>query len=144
MIFNFIKKVYGSTKRKYIKQISGKLIETLRHFDILKSRKNVLYVLITSAFVWFFALSSSYFIVKHFIDISYFVAVIGFCFAMLTYVLPLQGFLGFGTTEGAWALVLIFFGFSNEQAIATGFAFHIISLLYTSVLGLWGIYQKRN
>jgi uncharacterized membrane protein YbhN (UPF0104 family) len=90
--------------------------------------------------VWLFALLTGYFIVSYFIDISFFVVVLGFCLVMLTYILPVQGLLGFGTTEGAWALVLIIFGFTKEQAIATGIVFHILSLFYTGLLGIWGYF----
>ena len=143
IIFNFIKNIHSSTKITFIQKALAKLIETLQHFGVLKSKKNLVYILITSILVWLFALSTGYFIVSPFINISFFVVVIGLCFTMLTYILPIQGFMGFGTTEGAWALVLIFFGFSSELAIATGFIFHVLGLGYASLLGVFGILRIK-
>lgn len=138
IIFNFFQKTNSSLNSK----ILSKIIGTLEHFVILKSKLMIFNQFVLSLFVWLFALLTGYFIVHFFIDVSFFVVILGLCLVMLTYVLPIQGLMGFGTTEGAWAIVLIVFGFTKEQAIATGFAFHVLSLFYTTILGLCGYLLK--
>ena len=67
-------------------------------------------------------------------------------FAVFSTVLPIQGIGGFGTMEAGWALGFIAVGVSNEVAINTGFGFHLIILLYTISLGLFGylnIYTRK-
>jgi len=68
-------------------------------------------------------------------------------FAVFSTVLPIQGIGGFGTMEGGWALGFIAVGIPNEMAISTGFAFHLIILIYTLILGSVGymkIYLSRK
>jgi uncharacterized membrane protein YbhN (UPF0104 family) len=59
-------------------------------------------------------------------------------FALFTLVLPIQGIGGFGTMEGGWALGFITIGMTQDIAIKTGFAFHIMVLMYTIILGFTG------
>jgi hypothetical protein len=59
-------------------------------------------------------------------------------FAVFSTVLPIQGIGGFGTTEAGWALGFIAVGVSKDVAINTGFGFHLIILLYTLSLGIFG------
>lgn len=64
-------------------------------------------------------------------------------FLVFTTVLPIQGILGFGSTEGAWAIAFLLFGISKEVAISTSFGLHIISLCYLFVLGFYGIKKLK-
>ena len=59
-------------------------------------------------------------------------------FAVFSTVLPIQGIGGFGTMEGGWALGFIAVGVPSEIAVKTGFGFHLIVLLYTISLGIYG------
>jgi hypothetical protein len=59
-------------------------------------------------------------------------------FAVFSTMLPIQGIGGFGTMEGGWALGFIAVGAAEEVAINTGFGFHLIVLLFTITLGIYG------
>ncbi len=59
-----------------------------------------------------------------------FVAVV----AGLAVSLPVQGIAGLGTTEAGWAIPLILLGIQRETAIAAGFCFHALAILYLAVL----------
>lgn len=68
-------------------------------------------------------------------------------FAVFSTVLPIQGIGGFGTMEAGWALGFIAVGIPKEVAVSTGFGFHLILLLYTISLGIFGyvnIYYSRR
>jgi len=60
-------------------------------------------------------------------------------FLVFTTILPIQGILGLGSTEGAWSIAFLIFGISKEVAISASFGLHIISLCYLLILGFYGI-----
>jgi len=64
-------------------------------------------------------------------------------FAMFTFMIPIQGIGGFGTTEGGWALGFIAVGLPSEMAISSGFVFHIVNLLFAMILGIFGYFTLR-
>jgi len=49
--------------------------------------------------------------------------------------LPVQGFAGLGTTEAGWAIPLVLMGVQRQEAIAAGFCFHALALIYLAILG---------
>jgi len=64
--------------------------------------------------------------------------IFGAAFILLASVLPIHGIAGFGTTEAIWTLVYIPLGMTLNDAIISGFGYHIIILLFTLTLGLSG------
>jgi glycosyltransferase 2 family protein len=66
----------------------------------------------------------------HFFD-----TVIGVAFAALASVLPINSFGNFGTQEAGWATGLILVGVSQDAALTSGFATHLLSLAYMLVMG---------
>lgn len=59
-------------------------------------------------------------------------------FVLVTFMIPVQGIGGFGTTEGGWALGFIAVGLPGDMAISSGFVFHIVNLLFALILGIFG------
>jgi len=57
--------------------------------------------------------------------------------------LPIQGLAGIGTVEVGWVAALMMLGITKEQAIILGFCFHFLALVYTSILGLYGVVAIR-
>jgi len=49
--------------------------------------------------------------------------------------LPVQGFAGLGTTEAGWAIPLVLMGVQRQEAIAAGFCFHALAIIYLAILG---------
>jgi hypothetical protein len=60
-------------------------------------------------------------------------------FAFMTAILPVQGIGNFGTFEAGWTVGFLSIGVSADLAVSAGFSFHIISVLFTAILGLAGI-----
>jgi hypothetical protein len=61
--------------------------------------------------------------------------VTGVSFAALASVLPINSFGNFGTQEAGWATGLMLSGFSQQAAITSGFATHLLSLAFMLVMG---------
>jgi len=143
-ILNFMKRIRGKPSLLFLRKIMEKIIETLQHFNMIKSKQLLFQMFIISLLLWSFLLLADFIVVSYFIQISISVFVLGSCLAMLTYLLPIQGFMGFGTTEGTWVLVLLFFGFAKEQSIVSGLAFHVFGLMYAFLLGVYGFFKIKK
>ena len=92
----------------------------------------------TVSLIWIYGLSLS----VTFVGALFVSAVSG-----LAVSLPVQGVAGLGTTEAGWAVPLILLGAAREDAIAAGFCFHALALLYLLVLGGGGylhLYLRAN
>lgn len=55
---------------------------------------------------------------------------------------PIQSFGNFGTVEVPWVLALTGLGVPKESAIISGFSLHILTLLYSLLLGVYGAISK--
>jgi uncharacterized membrane protein YbhN (UPF0104 family) len=53
--------------------------------------------------------------------------------------LPIHSPGGFGTMESFWTLILIALGVSKGEAIATGFASHLVTTAYLLIFMLYGL-----
>jgi len=53
--------------------------------------------------------------------------------------LPVKGIAGFGTQEAGWTVGFLILGFGKHIAILTGFAIHITTLVFTIILGVFGM-----
>ncbi|MCK6445190.1 MAG: flippase-like domain-containing protein [Planctomycetes bacterium] len=63
---------------------------------------------------------------------------IGSGFAVLSNLLPINSFAGFGTQEGGWVLGFGMLGVERELALSTGLGAHVFQLASTVALGLFG------
>lgn len=59
-------------------------------------------------------------------------------------VLPVSGFAGFGTTEGAWVIGMLAVGLDYEPAVASGLLIHVLRLVFAGVLGAVGYRLLRR
>lgn len=64
-----------------------------------------------------------------------FATVVAVSFSILASVLPINSLGNFGTQEAGWTSGLLLMGFSKTDAIATGFATHLITLGYMLLFG---------
>ncbi len=113
--------------------------ETVESLDIIPVKKSIAALLASSLLIWGF----NYFIVYILMTgmnfrISVLLVILGGTFILLTTVLPIQGIAGFGTTESVWTLVFVPLGLSLDQAIISGFCYHIVIILYFTILGIYG------
>lgn len=133
-------------------QIAGFIIrkthETIDSFETLshQDKRFHLKCLLTTLGIWgsvylfFICITFAMHIEEGFIPLIF-----ACSFAIFTTVLPIQGVAGFGTFEGGWVIGFMLIGVSETLAISSGFAFHLIWLLFTIIFGLWGyIFLKFN
>ena len=66
---------------------------------------------------------------------TFFATVVAVSFSILASILPINSLGNFGTQEAGWATGMLLMGFSSVDAIASGFAAHLITLGYFLLLG---------
>ena len=65
-------------------------------------------------------------------------AAFGSSLAVLTNLLPINSFAGFGTQEGGWVLGFGLLGVPRDLALSTGLGVHLAQLASTLLLGILG------
>jgi hypothetical protein len=111
----------------------------------VKEGRNLRSIVLVSFLIWI-ALYCSVFFLLIGMEISLPIEriVLGMTFVVLSTTLPVQGFAGFGTNEGAWTLAFVPLGLPLETAIATGFSVHILLLLFSLITGGYGFLMIRR
>lgn len=130
---------------KLYSYIIKKIEETLSYLKTLKNLKQSLITLLFSLMIWLFLYAESYLIIASLgITIGPYKIIMGLAFVAVISIIPIHGIINFGTMEAAWTIVYMFFGVSKELAISSGFGFHIINILFFSVLGIYGLLTLRK
>lgn len=65
-------------------------------------------------------------------------------FVVISTLLPVQGIGGFGTVEAAWTIGFLLVGLSKADSICSGFVYHIVSIIFFSILGLYGFLSLKE
>jgi len=126
-------------KNRGVNYLIRKEFETVESLDKIQMKKSMPTLIVSSLLIWLVNYFLVYIIMVGLnFQISLLFVVLGGTFIVLTSILPIQGIAGFGTTEAVWTLVFVPLGLSINQAIISGFCFHIIMILYFSVLGIYG------
>lgn len=137
-IQNVVRKLHWENNRG-VNYLIRKGFETVESLDKIQMKKSFAALIASSLLIWGF----NYFIVYLLMigmnfQISILLVILGGTFILLTTVLPIQGIAGFGTTETIWTLVFVPLGLSLDQAIISGFCYHIVIILYFIILGIYG------
>ncbi len=66
---------------------------------------------------------------------TFYVTMVSVTFAALASVLPINSFGSFGTQEAGWATGMVLLGYSQQVAITSGFAAHILTVAYLLLFG---------
>lgn len=113
-------------------------IKKIKPFDLIK-------ILIHSIMIWLFNYSIGFMIIRSLgINIDIISAGVALSFTTLIAIIPIQGFMNFGTLEAGWTIALVFFGVNEDLAISSGFVFHIINILMFSILGLIALFFENK
>lgn len=72
------------------------------------------------------------------LDATLMEATFGSALAVLSNVLPVNGFAGFGTQEAGWVLGFAALGVERDLALATGLGAHVVQLVNAALFGLLG------
>ena len=128
-------------------RILSKIKEIINSFALIGDAGLLIYfkIFITTLSLWgslylfYFCLAIGMNLEIHFIP-----AVFASSFAVFSTILPIQGIGGFGTVEGGWAIGFILIGLPETVAVASGFGFHIIVLVYTIIFGICGLFSQNG
>lgn len=113
--------------------------ETVEGFEQMDTRRNVVSITILSLLIWLFNFGSLYLILIGMgISLPIQNIIFGAAFILLSTILPFHGIAGFGTTEAIWTLVYIPLGMTPNDAIISGFSYHIIILVFVTLFGAVG------
>ena len=121
------------------RSING-LKEAEGRIEAVRIRKVFVLLLTISLLIWIFQYLMYYVLLRGLgFELSLILIVLGTTFAIFTNIVPVPSIGSFGIYEGLWAISFVAIGLQKETAIATGFAIHIIFILYFIFLGLIGL-----
>lgn len=116
-----------------------------KSIEKIHSKNLFIQVLLLSLIVWFLNDLIVFFLLKGMdINLPLQIVVLGATFSLLSMIIPIQGIAGFGTQEGFWVFAFAPLGLTLDKAISTGFAFHIVIILYFLILGAVGIVSLKS
>jgi hypothetical protein len=106
----------------------------------VRNREVFLFSFLLSLLVWTSQYLMYYVLMRGLgMELSFALIVLGTTFAIFTSIMPVPSIGSFGVYEGLWTISFVALGFPKETAIATGFAIHIIFIVYFVFLGSIGI-----
>ena len=127
-MFTFFVSLLRIKEKPLTVKINGKIETLLEEFINIDMKKKIPLAAITSLFVWLSLYAFSYTTILAFgVDIEFLAAVAGSTGAVLTNVLPINSFGSFGTMEAGWTGGFLFVGMSMQEAVTTGFGYHLIN-----------------
>lgn len=143
LFFIFIKKINFLNKLRFrngifvkIKNFISEIVIESSKYNLSRKVKIVLISLTINSLMFIFG----YLLMKSFgVGLSIWAIFVGGTLAFFITIIPIQGLFNFGTLEAAWTVSYMLVGLSKEQAIITGFSYHIINILFTIVMFLIGI-----
>ena len=122
---------YGS-----VRYALGKGEETLQNFKIIRSGSVAFLSFFISVMIWMIAgMMTHMFLLNMDILLCYWTILIASGILVVTTVLPIHSFGGFGTLESIWTTTYVALGVSTQMAISSGFGIHIIQVVYFLILG---------
>jgi glycosyltransferase 2 family protein len=131
--------------RKTWRYLLDKGEEVVGSLENLKGKKHLVLSMITSLLIWI-----SVYVYLDIMMIGMHITlptediILGGTFIILTTVLPIYGIAGFGTTEGVWTIVFVAMGMNLDEAILSGFSYHIITLIFVCGLGALALFALRH
>lgn len=123
---------------KFTQMIAAKLREVAAAIGVLKQQHALWQVSVLSLAIWGLQFVWSWIVFRELLDANFWAIVVGTSLPIISTAIPIQGIAAFGTFEGVWAVVFIAFGIERTLAISSGFAFHILNILYAAILGVCG------
>lgn len=122
-------------------RLGGNIVDALKQYA---NRRMLGQLIIHSVVQWFLMFLFSYVVLRALgMELTLAQSFIGSSLSMLVLVIPFQGVLGFGTTEAVWVLMFMALGFQSAALIPLSFAAHIIALLCTGIMGIYGVTRMQ-
>ncbi|HOT45977.1 MAG TPA: lysylphosphatidylglycerol synthase transmembrane domain-containing protein [Spirochaetota bacterium] len=121
-----------------VKKIESKIDPIVSEFSDFETMRHLPGLAASSLLVWMALYLFSYLTLRAFgIDIGLLLSIAGSTGGVLANVLPINSFGSFGTLEAGWTAGFVLVGVSAQDAITTGFGYHIINFFVSAVLALF-------
>jgi uncharacterized membrane protein YbhN (UPF0104 family) len=121
-----------------VKKIESKIDPIVSEFSRFETLRHIPGLAMSSLLVWMALYLFSYLTLKAFgVDIGLLLSVAGSTGGVLANVLPINSFGSFGTLEAGWTAGFMLVGVTAQDAITTGFGYHIINFFVSAVLALF-------
>ncbi|HCF38326.1 MAG TPA: hypothetical protein DER56_04520 [Thermosipho africanus] len=122
---------------KIVKNILRVFRDTITEFESVKNLKIIVLSALFSFCMWFFLYLTAFLILLSMsIYIEFASAIFASTFPVVTTLLPIQGFVGFGTIEAGWAIGFSIVGIPLEIAVLYGLVWHFIVIIYYLIPGI--------
>jgi glycosyltransferase 2 family protein len=120
--------------------LEKKINEVSEYYSSPDSKKGVIPVLLMSLAIWLLCTLSICALASSMgLGVSVWAIILGSLIMVMFSALPIHGIGSLGTTELIWSATFIALGATKEAAISSGFAIHILILLFSGILGLYSV-----
>jgi hypothetical protein len=120
--------------RPLVKKIMGIIDVLVDEFSSFKTGRFVPLLALTTGLVWAVLYFIFFLSIRALgVDVGFIQSVAGSTGSVLTNVLPINSFGSFGTLEAGWTGGFILVGMSKQDAIFTGFGYHLICMLASAI-----------
>ncbi len=136
----FSAKISGIRGSGLIRKMFDLLVKFRNSIPEYSRKRDYIFLLLITGIIWMNTYLIFYFNIKAMIDdFSFLRVLIGATGAVLTNTLPINSFGSFGTLEAGWTGGFMLVGMNLQDAIITGFGFHIIMLICAAIIssGCW-------
>lgn len=120
--------------RPLVKKVMGLIDVLVGEFSSFKTGKFVPLLALTTMLVWAVLYFIFFLSIRALgVEVGFIQSVAGSTGSVLTNVLPINSFGSFGTLEAGWTGGFMLVGMGKQDAIFTGFGFHVICLLASAI-----------
>ncbi len=128
----------------FVKKIESKIDPIVSEFSRFETMRHLPGLAMSSLLVWTALYLFSYLTLRAFgVDIGLLLSIAGSTGGVLANVLPINSFGSFGTLEAGWTAGFVLVGVSVQDAITTGFGYHIINFSVSAILALFCYMVQR-
>ena len=139
-VVKILKKLNPAKKLAIIEKLFVTIEDLIKNFKKSLKMKTSITLLFYSFLIWVGNYLMTYYLIHGLgLSFNFWEVSLIFTFLIILIMLPISTFSGFGVWEGGLTGAFTAFGITLEKAVATSFAYHIISILFFLILGFFGI-----
>ena len=140
-LIKILKKLNPVKKSTLIEKMFITLEDLSKNFKKSLKIKTGLMLFFYSFILWVINYLMTYYLIKGFgLSFNFWEVSLIFTFLIILIMLPIASFSGFGVWEGGLTGAFTVFGIGLEKAVASSFAYHIITILFFLIIGLFGLF----
>lgn len=146
-VFILAMKALKLERKAFVVKIIEKMDPVVREFSDYRTARHLPALALTSVLVWGVLYVFSYITIRAFgVNINFLLSVAGNTGQVLANVLPVNSFGSFGTLEAGWSGGFVLVGMSPQDAITTGFGYHLINFVAAAAIAAvcWVVIRLRK